>query len=189
MKPSALQKLLTTIIVIALLASGAGFYYVQSSLSETATQVGKSISESESSGVLNNESLKAQVAEASDASKKALALKIESDDYQNQITSDVKAYAASNNITISNYSFAANSTGAESSETKTPTQNNSSSNASAMTMTLSNPVNFNDLMKFLKSLETNIPKIQITNLKITHDKNYKNSVSVDPIIVQGYIGG
>jgi len=177
MKPSALQKLLTTFIIIALAASGGGFYYAQSKLSETAAQVKTTRTELAISDNLTNEVLRSQVATASISSEKALALKLSAEEYQEQLTSDVKAYARNNSINVSNYSFAANSTDAS-----------TTANASSMTITLSNPVNFNDLMKFLKSIETNIPKIQITNLKITHNTNYIDSVLVDPIIVKGYLG-
>ena len=186
LKASSLQKTLIVIVLVAISISAVGFYYIQNTLKETAISVGKSITASAASGNTNTDtakSLQLKIEAAEPAIAKADALYSTESSYQNQMTTDITAYALNANIKISGYTF-----GTKSVATTTPNSEKSLSDngTSSMTLSLENPVQFASLMRFLQSIETNIPKMQITNLKITKGAN-SGFVTVDPIIIEAYI--
>ena len=186
LKASSLQKTLIVIVLVAISISAVGFYYIQNTLKETAISVGKSITASAASGNTNTDtakSLQLKIKAVELAIAKADALYNTESTYQNQMTTDITAYALNANIKISGYTF-----GTKSVATTTPNSEKSLSDngTSSMTLSLENPVQFASLMRFLQSIETNIPKMQITNLKITKGAN-SGFVTVDPIIIEAYI--
>jgi hypothetical protein len=188
-KASSLQKVLITIVIIAICASAVGFYYVQNALKEKAISVGQSITESAASGGANTSTIKSlqiKIDASEDASEKVAFLTSEESTYQNQMVADITAYASNTNIKITGYTFSSSST--SSSEVLGANKATASDDKTGtMTLTIGNPVKFVNLMKFIKSIETNIPIMQITDLKITNNKSTEGTVTVDPMKIDIYI--
>lgn len=82
--------------------------------------------------------------------------------YQDQVISDIQQYAGRYGIQISNFDFGAKA-GSKSSD--------NTSNKTAFTITLRGPLAYDVFLKFLRDLEANLTKLQITSLTLAPDKN------------------
>lgn len=180
MKATSLRTTMVMIIIITIILAGVGFYYAQSYLSSFATSITPTISKS-TAGNNNPQATKKiqeEIAKAQTAVDKSNGLTSTLADYQNKVVKDLNTYASNNNITISDYKFA---TPAKVSGLADNIQSNT------ITITLGNPIAFTNLMKFFKSIETNLPKMQITGINLTRDPSQKDMVAVDPLIIETYI--
>ena len=100
--------------------------------------------------------------------------------FQNQVTTDLKKYEDSG-IQISS---TAPASGPPATFTKVPLPTGIQSGF--VTVTIKNPVDYNGLLKFIRAIETNIPKIRITGLNIKHVTDSDSSITVDPIVIEVY---
>lgn len=180
MKATSLRTIMIAAIIITIILAGVGFYYAQSYLGNFATSITPTISKS-TAGNNNPQAIKIiqeEIAKSQTAIDKSNNITSTLADYQNQIAKDLNKYASNNNIVISDYKLS------------TPIKALGLADniqSSTITITLSNPIAFSDLMKFFKSVETNIPKMQITGVNLTRDSGQKDAVKVDPLIIETYI--
>lgn len=180
MKATSLRTTMVTIIIVTMILTGVGFYYAQGYLDSFATSIAPTISKS-TAGNDNpqvTEKIQKEIAEIQTTVDKSNSITSTLADYQNRVVKDLNIYASNNSITISDYKFA------------TPAKvsglaNNIQSNT--ITITISNPIAFTNLMKFFKSIETNLPKMQITGVNLKRDSSQKDMVTVDPLIIETYI--
>lgn len=92
--------------------------------------------------------------------------------YQDQIVQDITRYASVAGLQILGFDF--------------PSSTSSSSSSTglksiAATITLQNPVPYRNYLTFLKLIEQNLTKMQITNISIVPDKDNPNLIN-NPII-------
>jgi hypothetical protein len=96
--------------------------------------------------------------------------------YQDQIITDLNNYAIRSNVTITNVDFLS----AESSATAPSTQPSGTTatpsapaptgvKSTGVSVTLKNPVNYEDLLRFIKSIEENLTKMQISRVSLAKD--------------------
>ena len=111
---------------------------------------------------------------------KAAGITVSSKNYLAKITQDLNKYASDSGITIAQ----TNPVQAPASITSLPLPAGVS--ARYISVTLGSPVSYTGLLKFIKALETNIPKIQLTGISLTQALNPKGSVKVDPLIIEVY---
>jgi len=183
MKATSLRTTMIFAVFIIVLIATTGFYYAQGWLSEFATEVnnttskpkvGESDSDAQALKQLQNE-----IASNQASGNKANSITVSSQNYQTQVTQDLNKYASDNSISITNYSFE-KPAGIKTS----PSVNGSQSNF--VTITLSDPIPFTNLMKFIKSIESNLPKMQLTGINLSRASNSDSDVTVEPLVIEVY---
>ncbi len=104
--------------------------------------------------------------------------------YQDQILTDLKAFAGQAGIVITNLDFSAAST----SKTATPTASTAPSGvkSTSVSVTLKNPVNYVNFLKFIKSIEQNLTKMQISKIALSKSAS-GSDVSSETLIIEVYI--
>jgi hypothetical protein len=144
-----------------------------------AITVSQSVANSNASGggVQSLENLQKDLASKQNIVVKTNSLIASTQDYQSQAIKDLDIYAAATGIGISNYSFAA--AAATPATATTPS-------GSAVTLTLTNPISYIKLLTFMKAVESNLPKMQITSINLTRVDGDSTSVRVDQLIIQVY---
>ncbi len=173
-----------TMTIILLLLGGliiGGFYYAQGWLSGFATSKNDS---SQSTTVTTNAIIPGQsqnnTTNQDAVSLKSTALVSSKSDYQTKIQQDLNKYASETGVTIKDFG------------TTTAPQNNTSAplingvEANYVKITLESPVTYTNLIKFIKAIETNTPKMKITGINLSRSNNSGDLVKVDPITIEVY---
>lgn len=114
-------------------------------------------------------------------------------EYQDQIITDLNDYAAKSGISITNMDFSAasapaatpGSSGAAPKTTQAIPTINGVKSVSA-NITLKNPVNYNNLLKFIKSIEQNLTKMQISRIGLSKDAT-SGEVTSDALTIEVYV--
>lgn len=173
-----LRGILATVIVLLIILSGVGFYFAQNWLSTLAVSVSHTVADSTSSGssVQSLQKLQSELATQQDIITKTNALMTSTGTYQTQAVQDLITYAHATGITISNYSFPATPAGAPAS-TAPSTQ---------VTVTLTSPLPYNNLLRFMNDIESNLPKMQITSINLTRVDGDNTSVGVSQLTIAVY---
>lgn len=163
-----LNKILIGSLVALIIASGIGFYFASKFLSQTALDTAHVRADT---AILteNLEKLKRLETEMQDKSDiVARAHQIVSDSssfqHQNQIVQDVNTYAGIAGVTVAGFSFAPedNPTSANPAQAKIPGVKTLNA-----TVTLNTPIKYDSFLKFLKSIEQNLTKMQVTGVNMT----------------------
>jgi hypothetical protein len=182
-KPSTLRNMMKSLIIVMIGLSAFGFYYVQGELSTLATSIGDTISQTKLSGADSQivETFKQEIAEAQQAADKASLLTTSVQNHQSQsITKDLDKYAADTNIKITGYDYT------QPTNLSAPKLTDGIV-ASYLTITLTNPVPFTNFMQFLRLIESNTPKMQITGISLKHSPGSPaDTVTVEPLIIEIY---
>jgi hypothetical protein len=182
MKATTLRTTLSFIIIIVIGLSALGFYYIQGKLNTYAVSVGQAVSESTAGGTNTGtiKNIQEEIAEVQAASTKADSITVSSLDYQTQIIKDLNKYASNTGISITDYSFT------QATSTATKVQTIPGVGINSITITLGNPIPFDNLIQFLKSIENNLPKMQINGINISHDQTSADAVTIDPLTIEVY---
>jgi len=170
------------IVSILLLTTGliGGFYYAQSWLNEMAVSVDETSSElAKADNDYAQSSLQNKLDSLKPVEVKASGLLYPSANYQDMVSADLAKYAAMTGAQI---------------ESVTPAQSPAGANAANITgaqtryvkVTIKNPTDFNELVKLLKAIETNLPKMKPTGITITNIPGKDDSVTVGPLILEVY---
>jgi len=116
--------------------------------------------------------------------------------YQNQIVSDLNKYASQAGITITNLDFAAgdSTAGSGSTGTKTPGTTTTPSAAApagvkttSVAVTMENPISYNSFLKFLRSIEDNLTKMQVQKVSLSKGTGEGDQISSDVLTIQVYV--
>lgn len=175
-KPTNIRVLMTLLTIILVGVSSVGFYMFQDWLNTNY------LKKNSSSQSVNNSSTGTNTTVVDQASvNKANSLLASSQSYEDQTKKDLDTYATNSNITISSTSFS------EISQVTDIPGLSLSLQHSIVSISLSNPVKFNDLIKFLKSIETNLPKLQPSEIKISPVSGSDEMVNVESLKVEVYI--
>lgn len=170
--------ILLVLLMIAVLAGG--FYYAQNWLNDMAVEVNKTSTElAKNDNIQAQANLNKQITDLKPVELKASGLLSSSSVFQNTVTADVSRYATNTGIEIEGVSPSQLPVGAT-------VSNVLGVNAQYIKVTLKNPVPYNNLIKFMKAIETNIPKMRLTGVNISHNPGMGGSVSIEPIILEVY---
>lgn len=164
------------IVMILLLIGGGGvsFYFAQNALVDYSKQVTQTIADSSSSGkdVQSLKKLELDLADLQSVIKKTSGVIASSSDYQSQVINDINTYAQIAGIGVTNFNFGvAAATGGAS---------------SSVTITLTSPMQYTNLLKFLRLIETNLPKMQISSVNLTRVEGDTKSVRTESITLEVY---
>lgn len=193
--------LIVSLVVIAALGVG-GFILAKNQLTTVATEVSSAVSEANASS--NNletlQLLKRELSKQQEVIARTGQIVAESQSYryQDQIIADLTKYASEANIVITNIDFgdagqtpgatapASSSAGA----TPTPTTNAapapSGVKSTLVSITLNNPVNYNDLLRFVRLIEQNLTKMQVSSIGLSSDAT-TSQVSSDALTIEVYV--
>lgn len=164
------MMLVVLLLTITLLIGG--FYYAQGWINDyeiTTNHLG--------SGQTSSENVTpAQTA----AGSKATALILTDQNYQDIIKQDIDKYASETGVTISEYKTASSPATTANTLLAGGVQSN------FISVAIKNPTDYSSLLKFIKAIETNIPKMKLTNLKIARDGDSGVNVNVDPLTIEVY---
>ena len=176
------------------LVAGVALHFINEQLRTYAAEVSKVTAESNSSQ--NNVQALQKVQEELEKNKevKERARNIVADNqsyqYQNQIITDLNDYAKKAGVTITNIDFSAGSTATPT----TPTTPKSGTTAPATpsgvkstsaSITLKNPVSYTRLLRFIKSIEDNLTKMQISRVGLARGAD--NQITSEALSIEVYI--
>lgn len=172
LKATSLRTMmLFVLLMIATLLIG-GFYYAQILISDYE------ISSNHLGSVQNSD--ENVTPDQTAASSKAAALIVSGQNYQNLIQHDLNKYASDTDVIISEYK-----------KTSSPAVTMSlplvgGVQSSFLSVTIENPTSYSNLLKFIKAIEANVPKMKLMNLSLTRDGDSGASVNVEPLIIEVY---
>ena len=99
--------------------------------------------------------------------------------YQNQIVNDIETYASKAGVIVLGYSFPQDTAAAKPDSTGLKSVSAS--------LTLQTPLSYANYLRFLKYIEQNITKMQITNLGLTPDEDNANNIKSTSITLKVYV--
>lgn len=149
--PKELKNILIFLFFAALIGGAGLFYMGLGEVQNYSKEVNQKLADADASGnqVGNLQALKAQLAESDALVAKANRLFIAPGLYQSQVLSDLRRYADNAGVSIESTSF------------------DSDSSEYSVKVKLKNPVDFKGLVKFLSSVEGNLPKLQVKSLSVS----------------------
>lgn len=164
-KAQGLRALLATLLVIVILGGGALFYLGLTFVKEYSVEVNHRIADSEASGtqVQQLQELRGQLAESESLVSKVNQLFASPSTYQTQALNDLKNYANQVGFSIASTEFGDPST----------------NGVYDVTITLGGKVTYSKLIQFLTLLESNLPKMQVAAMSLSH----KDGGGADDVVV------
>lgn len=159
-----LRYILIALIIVMLGSFSAGIWWVQGLLAQNvrATDHAKIDAEVSATEVQQLKQLQKQLAQEQDIVERAKQIAASSEQYryQDQVIKDVSDYAARYGISINTIDF-----------TQTAGQQAAGAKKTSFTITLKGPLAYITFMRFLRDIEQNLTKIQVTSLTLTPDKD------------------
>ncbi len=196
-----LRMILFALIVLTTIVAVVGFVFAQRFLSDYAVNVSKK-NTSADTGSTNIQSLtrlKTYIAENKAVINKTRDIAAESKEYryQNQIVTDLNKYAAASGLTIDRFDFTADTpAGDEAAAAEAPAATTATSavagslSSTTATITVQTPALYSDLLTFIKKIEQNKTKMQITNISLTRSTDItvpRGSVDSQGFEIEVYI--
>lgn len=175
--------ILIGIICLSLIAGAVGVWYVQKALTAQIIQSNdmKAAAENSTNQLRNAQSLKIYLAnhQADIAAAAKIVADSNSYQYQNQIVSDINNFAAQAGVTVFGFTFPQtidmvkpDSTGLK---------------PLATILTLKSPVAYASYHNFLKLIEQNSTKMQVTDITITPDTTNPTLITNPTIGIEVYV--
>ena len=192
-----LRMVLVGTIAAILILGGVGFYFIQSRLHDFAVSVSHANEDAETSvndiSILQGVQKKLADNQGNVERTKKIVADSKAYTYQDQIISDLNAYAARAGIAIASYTF--NGGGAT---TTTPSTAASGTVGAAaqptipglksttVSITLKPPTKYENLLNFVHSVEQNLTKMQISGISLTKAQS-PTEVSTNALSIEVYI--
>ncbi len=180
-----------SLFAIALIASVV-VYFAYHSLYGVAVEVSHVSADSDASqsNVQTLQQLEKKLAENEDVVKRAgkIVADSKSYQYQNQIIADLNGYARKAGISITNIDFADTTEKSAASTPKAPAAPAAPAGVKStyVSVTLANPVRYNNILRFIHSIEQNLTKMQIAKVGLAKGESGK-SVTSEVLTIQVYI--
>lgn len=181
-------------IVLGIAAIGALIYYAGRYLeSETSKTVHAKIDAELSSQDLERlKNLRKVLDDNKESVEKAAQIVSDSKQYQyqDQIVSDINAYAAKSGVQVNGYDFGtievAGKPSAPTSSTTTKLPTVAGVKSISVTLTLSSPLPYDNYLRFIKEIENNLTKMQISGIDIVPDADNANNISNPSVVLIVY---
>lgn len=181
MKATTLRGLLIFILVVLVGGIGAGYYFGHQWIENYSSEVATTVVQSNDSNddVAEGKRLQAEIADQQQTIAKVNQLFSDPSTYQTQVVNDVTNYASALGLPAPDFSFGSTSTGS------TPTAGTTATAATTgttVTVTLPSPIDYTTLLKLVRNIEQNLPKMQIAGLNLTRSDDQK--VATDALTIQ-----
>lgn len=171
---------MTGILVLLIIGAGFGIFFAQSLLSQYVigadhVEIDAEVIEED---IRNAKRLTSELDKNSDNIRRAAKIVAEAKTYQfqDQIVQDINSYASAARITVLGIEF-------QPTAQKTDPK---SLNLVTADIILLTPVPYTDYLKFIRLIEGNLTKMQITQLDITADLNNKGKITAPILKLQVY---
>lgn len=190
MNPVQLRNLLIVCVVLALGGIGTLIYFASGflqneTLTTTHTKIDAELGAQDIDKLKNLE----KVLDANAASiKKADQIVSESKlyQYQDQIVSDINAYADKTGVKVIGYDFGSTTTAVATVPDPTAPKVAGIKTLHA-TLTLESPMPFDNYLKFVKAIENNLTKMQVSGINLSPDNKITGSISNPSVILLVYV--
>jgi hypothetical protein len=173
MTASRLRGILIFCIIAGVILACVGFYFANQFLTGYAVTVSHALADSTASS--NNvsvlQTIQKELNDQESVESKAADVVSPLGTYQSQVITDLDNYASLTGVSITNYSF-----GAASATAAAPVATAGAGTAptSSVVVTVTSPVSYTSLLKFIRAIENNLPKMQITSLNISTASDAKS---------------
>jgi len=183
-RANTLKRIMMVIITIMVLGSGLGFYCAQNWLKDLTIETNALMAKA----YKNDSKSKNNIAPVTDNQIVSLANKTmeiisQPTNFEQKITADLTKYAQESGVTLVSITLVPDNQNSQ--EGKPPLANGVISKK--FTINIGSPAPFNGLLKFAKAIETNSPKIQITNMNLSNIRANRDSVTIEPITIEVYV--
>lgn len=170
-KPTTVRILFILIIFILLGSGISGFYFTQDYLNKLATDISNTPIEitPQEPTTIDIKNLQKQINDNKDIIEKMSSIFYSKQNYKDQVSQDIDKYASAYGITISDYST---------------TQGEGLESSGIVTITLNNPIKYDSFINFLKAIETNNPKMQPTNVRISLANEGSGDILVESLSIK-----
>jgi hypothetical protein len=187
-----LRIILSTSLFIIAAIGIAIFSFAEGQLRQVATDVSHVVVDANASqdNLATLEKIKKTLDNEQDVIKRASSIVAESQSYQyqDQILTDLKDYASKAGIAITNIDFSSTKTTPTTPTTPAPVAQAAPNGvkSTSVTVTLNNPVKYENLLRFIESIEQNLTKMQISKVSISKGTT-SNDVTSDALAIEVYI--
>lgn len=192
LRASSLRLILTLSLFVVTALTGLGFSFwvdvLKADAVETSKQQAAAINSQSDVQTLQHiqselEHNKAVVERAS-----SIVAESQSYQYQDQIIKDITDYAGRSGIGITNIDFADTKVTAPSAAPQQPqstTPAPTGVKSTSVSITIKNPVDYNNLLRFIHSIEQNLTKMQISRIGLS--KETTGNISSDALTIEVYV--
>lgn len=177
------SQLLIACIVLLVIGAATGSWLMQSALSSqvTAADHAKIDADLSQTELQRSKTLAAYLETNKAAVEKAKSIVADTKtyQYQNQIVNDIESFASKAGVTVLGYSFPISTAAAKPDTT-------GMKSVSAI-ITFKSPMQYNNYLRFIKYIEQNITKMQITDLALAPDPNNGNNIEGTSLTLKVYL--
>lgn len=191
---SSLRLILSLAITIMISAGVTGFVLVREELVKLASEANTLALGVNTSrfNLQNLKKLEAELKRLQDAELKATAIAAESKSYmyQNQIISDIYAMADKADLSVETINFVSTASApADTSQTVNGAVSASGLKSTYANITVKNPVKYDNLLAFVRYIELNSTKMQISKIALTaqQENGISTGVSSDAFNIEVYV--
>lgn len=195
MTATRLRIILIFTIVLLVVLCGVGFWFFRGQLISYARQVeiDNAAASASSDDIVKLQKLKTELSDDQVAVTRAKNIVADSQhyQYQNQIIDDITAYARLSGINITGFTFnndtPVNGTKPVATGVTPVAGPIAPANLKTTTtsITVKNPVNYETVMKFIRSIELNLTKMEVSGVSLTKASD-PSQVTVNPITIEVY---
>lgn len=190
--PTSLRLILSLSLFVITGIGGAAFTFISENLMNVAVEVSHKVIDANASqdNLQTLKTIQTQLEQKKDVVERARSIVADSQSYQyqDQIITDLSDYAKRSNIEITNMDFSATTqTGAAAttpSALKVPVP--SGVKSTSVSITLKNPVNYNNLLQFIYSIEQNLTKMQVSKIGLSKDAT-GGGITSDLLSIEVYV--
>jgi hypothetical protein len=200
--PATLRLILSIGLALAIVGAGIIFTLASTQLRDVATTVSHKVADAKASqnNLANLKKIEKFLADNKEAVTRANDIVAESKsyEYQNQIINDLKTYAAASGVSIKSFDFSAGNSATPTTPapaagaTATPSAEPAATPAAptlkstTVSITLDSPLVYNNLLHFVKAIEQNLTKMQISAITLSKGAG-NNQVTTDALSSEVYI--
>lgn len=182
-----------SLFVVAILGS-IGFYFVHKQLKTVAVGISHTVMDANASqnNVQTLQKIQTELSDKREVVERANSIVADSQSYQyqDQIISDLNNYASRAGIVITNMDFAPTAQGTTTPGVPAAPQPTkpapSGVKSTSVSVTIKNPVTYTTLLRFIKSIEQNLTKMQISRVSLTKDAK-GGEVSSEAFVIEVYV--
>ncbi len=195
--PTKLRLVLIASMVVILIACGFSFWLFRGQMVTYANRIStdNATASASSDDIANLQKLQAQLAENQVAVTRAKNIVADSKfyQYQTQIVDDLERYAAQAGVSLSGFTFnnenAPKATSTPQSTPATPSTATPTTvpglKTTSVAINIANPVKYQSVMLFLRAIELNLTKMEISGVTLTQAVG-TNDLTVGPINIEVY---
>ncbi|HYG83385.1 MAG TPA: hypothetical protein VD907_00725 [Verrucomicrobiae bacterium] len=187
----AFRRVLLGSLLLLILLAALGYYLLGTMLTEAARDsMQKKIDATVGRSDLEQlQRMETYLRDHQDIVKRASEIVAESKEYQyqNQIIDDINTFARRSGVTVTGFSFDTNTAPTTGSGQAAPRVAPGGLKIVPVTITLQNPLPYTNFLRFLKSIEQNLTKMQVTGVSLSPDTENAARITNPTIGLEVYV--